>query len=110
MTNIDKDFYTGYAEAIERKEHPMSTLNISLPEAMKRFVEEQVRRGQYASASDYIRALVRDDQKRQAQDELEAKLLEALDSNDLEAVTPEFFDKLRARVRTRQSAPSNGGL
>jgi antitoxin ParD1/3/4 len=58
----------------------MSTLNISLPEPMKAFVEEQVKAGLYGSASDYIRALVREDQKRKAQERLEAKLLEALES------------------------------
>jgi antitoxin ParD1/3/4 len=76
----------------------MSTLNISLPEAMKAFVEEQVKAGLYGSASDYIRALVREDQKRQAQERLEAKLLEALESRDFKAVTPELFEQLRARV------------
>ncbi|HEY7490782.1 MAG TPA: type II toxin-antitoxin system ParD family antitoxin [Candidatus Tectomicrobia bacterium] len=77
----------------------MTTLNISLPDTMKAFVEEQVRKGQYASASDYIRALVRADQKRQAEQELEARLLAALDSHDFRAVTPDLFERLRARVR-----------
>src|SRR5882724_8305167 len=81
-----------------RGETIMSTLNISLPEPMKAFVEGQVKAGLYGSASDYIRALVREDQKRQAQERLEAKLLEALKSHDFTAVTPEFFEQLRARV------------
>jgi Arc/MetJ-type ribon-helix-helix transcriptional regulator len=42
----------------------MTTLNISLPDAMKAFVEARVQTGQYASASDYIRALVREDQQK----------------------------------------------
>ena len=77
----------------------MTTLNISLPDAMKAFVEAQVQTGQYASASDYIRTLVREDQKRQAEQELEAKLLAALDSNDFREATPELFERLRTRVR-----------
>ena len=40
----------------------MTTLNVSLPDAMKAFIESQVQTGQYASASDYIRALVREAQ------------------------------------------------
>jgi antitoxin ParD1/3/4 len=80
----------------------MSTLNISLPDAMKAFVEAQVQTGQYASVSDYIRALVREDQKRQAEQELETRLLAALDSSDFRAVTPELFERLRARVRQQQ--------
>jgi antitoxin ParD1/3/4 len=76
----------------------MSTLNISLPEPMKAFVEAQVKAGLYGSASDYIRALVRADQQRKAQEQLEAKLLAALESHDFQAVTPELFERLRARV------------
>lgn len=79
----------------------MSTLNISLPEAMKLFVEEQVKGGMYSSASDYIRALVREDQKRQAEVQLETKLLEALDSHDFAEVTPDLFAELRALVHKR---------
>ena len=44
----------------------MTTLNISLPDPMKAFIEAQVQSGSYASASDYVRALVRDAQKRHA--------------------------------------------
>jgi antitoxin ParD1/3/4 len=82
----------------------MTTLNISLPDAMKAFVEAQVQTGQYASASDYIRALVREDQKRQAEQELEAKLLAALDNNDFREATPELFERLRVRIRQQQPA------
>jgi len=45
--------------------------------------------------------LVRDAQKRQAQEELEAKLLAALDSNDFQEVTPEMFARIRERIRQR---------
>ena len=79
----------------------MTTLNISLPNPMKAFIEAQVQSGSYASASDYVRALVRDAQKRQAQEELEAKLLAALDSNDFQEVTPETFARIRERIRQR---------
>ena len=41
----------------------MTTLNVSLPDAMKAFIESQVQTGQYAAASDYIRALVREAQR-----------------------------------------------
>ena len=79
----------------------MTTLNISLPDPMKAFIEAQVQSGAYASSSDYVRALVRDAQKRQAQDELEAKLLAALDSHDFAEVTPAMFEGIRARLRQR---------
>jgi antitoxin ParD1/3/4 len=56
----------------------MTTMNISLPDEMKVFVETKIAQGGYASASEYLRALIRDAQKQQAKEELEAKLLEGL--------------------------------
>jgi antitoxin ParD1/3/4 len=46
----------------------MSTLNISMPEAMRDYVEAQAEKGQY-SASEYVRHLIREDQKRRAETE-----------------------------------------
>jgi antitoxin ParD1/3/4 len=40
----------------------MATMNISLPDQMKDWVEQQVATGRYANASDYFRDLIRDDQ------------------------------------------------
>jgi hypothetical protein len=42
----------------------MTTLNISLPDSMRNFIEEKVAEGGYSTASEYIRQLVREDQKR----------------------------------------------
>jgi antitoxin ParD1/3/4 len=56
----------------------MTTMNISLPDEMKAFVESQMAQDGYASASEYLRALIRDDQKRRAKQALERKLLEGL--------------------------------
>jgi antitoxin ParD1/3/4 len=56
----------------------MTTMNISVPEDMKSFVESQMAQEGYASASEYLRALIRDAQKRRAKEELEAKLMEGL--------------------------------
>jgi len=38
----------------------MATLNISLPDEMRQWIDSQVRSGRYANASDYIRDLIRD--------------------------------------------------
>lgn len=76
----------------------MTTVNISLPEPMKDFVDAQVTEGMYGSVSDYIRSLIREDQKRKDQEELERKLIAALDSGDYKEVNPEFFNQLRARI------------
>ena len=45
----------------------MATMNISLPDMMRNWINTQVETGQYANASDYIRDLVRHDQRQQDQ-------------------------------------------
>jgi antitoxin ParD1/3/4 len=62
----------------------MTTMNISLPDEMKVFVEAQMAHEGYASASEYVRALIRDAQRRKARQELEAKLLEGLEGPEVE--------------------------
>ena len=56
----------------------MQTMNISLPDEMKAFIEARMANEGYASASEYLRALIREAQQRRAKQELEAKLLEGL--------------------------------
>lgn len=56
----------------------MTSMNISLPDEMKAFVESQMAEEGFASASEYLRALIRDVQRKRAKQELEAKLLEGL--------------------------------
>ena len=82
----------------------MPTMNISLPDPMKNFVEEQVGGGGYSSVSEYVRELVRADQKRKAKEHLETVLLEALKSEP-ETVTPEWWARLRKEIRS-EAKPS----
>ena len=42
----------------------MATMNVSLPDPMKDWVEAQARSGRYSNASDYVRDLIRKDQER----------------------------------------------
>jgi antitoxin ParD1/3/4 len=79
----------------------MESMNISLPEPMKQYVDEQVNRGSYSSASEYMRELVRADQQRREKERLEALLLEALDSGEPIEVTPEMIEDVRSRLRVR---------
>jgi len=44
----------------------MATMNVSLPDPMKHWVEAQARTGRYSNASDYVRDLIRRDQERAA--------------------------------------------
>jgi antitoxin ParD1/3/4 len=79
----------------------MQTMNISLPDPMKQFVEEQVSAGAYSSASEYVRELVRADQKRHAKEQLEQILLNAINSGDPIDVTPEMVEEVRQKLRAR---------
>ncbi len=69
----------------------MSTMNVTLPDALRRFVEEQVVRGGYASADEYLRALVREARTRAELAQVEARLLEAVRGEPATPVTPETW-------------------
>ena len=74
-------------------------LNVSLPEQLRGFVDAQVSSGSYGSASEFIRELLRNEQRRLAKDNLTAFIQAGLDSGDVKAWTPERFDSLRQSLR-----------
>lgn len=76
----------------------MTTLCVSLPEALRRFVEEQVQSGGYGTASEHILELIQQDQKRNEDERLEALLLEGLDSGPATPMTREDWEELKRRV------------
>jgi len=81
----------------------MQTMNISLPEQLKEFVDDQVGSGRYSSVSEYVRELIREDEKRKAHDRLEALLLEGLDGEESE-LTREDFDEVRKEALAQLKA------
>jgi antitoxin ParD1/3/4 len=81
----------------------MTTLNISLPEPMRAFIEQKVAQGAYGSASEYIRQLIRDDQQRAAKERLELLLMEGLESGPPIEMTAEHWDELKRRVWQRHA-------
>jgi antitoxin ParD1/3/4 len=76
------------------------SMNISLPEPLKLFVEEQVSSGGYSTVSEYLRELVREAQRRKVCRELEAKLLAGLQSPTSE-MTADDWKALRDRILAR---------
>lgn len=58
----------------------MATMNISLPDTMKAFVDERLEIDGYGSVSEYVRELIRNDQKRRDAEKLEKLLLQRLES------------------------------
>ena len=55
-----------------------TTMNVSLPDTMKSFVEERLASDGYGTISEYIRELIRADQKRREEEKLETLLLQRL--------------------------------
>jgi antitoxin ParD1/3/4 len=74
----------------------MSTMNISLPEGLKDFVDQQVTDGGYGTSSEYVRELIRRDQDRLR---LRGLLLAGAGSSSTSPVDEAYFEGLRARVR-----------
>lgn len=74
----------------------MSTMNISLPDSLKTFVDQQVDRRRYGTSSEYVRELIRKDQDRQ---QLRDLLLAGASSAPSVVADTAYFDGLRARVR-----------
>jgi antitoxin ParD1/3/4 len=78
-------------------------MNIALPESMKHFVQERVTEGGYSSVSEYMRELIRADQKRKVEGRIDTLLLEGLDSGQPIPVTPEFWEEKKRRLTERLS-------
>jgi len=81
----------------------MASLNISLPQSLKDYVEYQVSEGGYSTPSEYLRELVRQDQKRRSEDKLESLLLAGLDSGEPIQITPEYWENKRRQLIERHA-------
>lgn len=79
----------------------MMTLQISLPESLRDFVERQVAEGGYQTASEYVQDLVRGAQKQQARAKVEALLEEGFNSGEPTEMTREDWENLHRRVAER---------
>ncbi|TNE65211.1 MAG: type II toxin-antitoxin system ParD family antitoxin [Alphaproteobacteria bacterium] len=76
----------------------MATMNVSLPDEMKSWVESQARTGRYSNASDYVRDLIRDDQERKEKiAHLQALVSEGLASG----ISDKSMDDILAEARLR---------
>ena len=76
----------------------MSTMNISLPDALKTFVDEQVSSRGYSTSSEYVRELIRKDQDRSR---LRDVLFEGAESAPSQPADKAYFATLRERVQRR---------
>ncbi|WFE67744.1 type II toxin-antitoxin system ParD family antitoxin [Thiomicrospira sp. R3] len=74
----------------------MATMNISLPDKMKNWVEESVQTGLYANASDYVRDLIRQDHQKMAA--LRQALIEGENSGDAAEFDLEVFINTKKQI------------
>jgi antitoxin ParD1/3/4 len=76
----------------------MTTMNISLPENLKGFVDSQVQIGGYSTSSEYIRELIREDQKKKLEQRLSLLLLEGMQSGEPVAADAAYWKAKRQRL------------
>jgi antitoxin ParD1/3/4 len=74
----------------------MTTMNISLPNSMKIFVDEQVSQRGYGTSSEYLRELIRKEQERDALREL---LVAGASARPVQEVNAQYFDELRKKAK-----------
>jgi antitoxin ParD1/3/4 len=84
----------------------VATMNISLPDKMKTWVEEQAKSGRYSNASDYLRDLIRRDEERTlAIAEMQALIDEGLASGVSDKSPEDVFEEARRKFAAERAAP-----
>ncbi|NIJ99783.1 antitoxin ParD1/3/4 [Xanthomonas arboricola] len=73
-------------------------MNISLPDELKQFVDQQVLEHAYGSSSEYLRELIR---KQRDVERLRGLLLDGVNSGPAVAMEPDFFEAMRERAQVR---------
>jgi antitoxin ParD1/3/4 len=86
-----------------------TSLNISLPSPLKKYVEAAAKAGDYSTPSEYVRELIREDKQRQmdAHLRLEQRLLKALegplyDITEEDLAAPDFIERLRKKEANKE--------
>lgn len=80
----------------------MSTMNISLPESLKDFIDEQVNLRGYSTSSEYVRERIRRDHDRQL---LRNLLLAGANSPPMGPADETYFNGLRDEIRNKAKDP-----
>lgn len=81
----------------------MVTMNVSLPESLKQFVDEQVADRGFGTTSEYVRELIRHDRDRAV---LRERIRASADAPFSDERDAGYFDRLRETVSVAPSAPS----
>ena len=75
-----------------------NTMSFALPEALRDYVDQRVRSGQYGNTSEYLRELIRRDQEEQAKKRLRELIEEGLNSGPGRALTPQRVAQLNRQA------------
>ena len=81
-----------------------ASINVSLPQPMKQWVEAQVAAGGFGTASEYFRHLLRAEQQRLLREQIDRTLHESLDSGPSTPMTAEDWQRIRREGRKRIAA------
>lgn len=73
-------------------------MSFALPEALRSYIDQRVRSGQYGNTSEYLRDLIRRDQEDQAKKRLRELIEEGLQSGPGRDLTPKVVAELRTRA------------
>jgi len=73
-------------------------MSFALPEAMRSYVDQRVRSGQYGNTSEYLRELIRRDQEEQAKKRLRELIEEGLNSGPGQKLTPKRAAQLKKQA------------
>jgi antitoxin ParD1/3/4 len=85
----------------------MDTMEFSVPEHFRVFVQSRVDEGGFGSTSDYLQQLISADQQRHARSRLEAELQKGIESGPAEPMTAADWESVRNEVRNRIEARIN---
>ena len=76
-------------------------MNISLPPTLKDWVDEQVTRRGFGTASEFVRQMLREEQQRQLHQRIDAALVEGIESGPSTPMTAKDWDDIRREGRRR---------
>jgi antitoxin ParD1/3/4 len=80
-----------------------TTMNVSLPAPVRRWIADRVSEGGYGSTSEYVRELVRKDQVAAERRRIDDLLVEAIEAGPSEPMTRDDWNAIRAEVSRRSA-------